>query len=176
MRRLTTLLLAAALVAGLAACKKPKRASAIAQEDAAAGMRSSVHAADPKAAVQFVRGFHEVEQNSWRWTSGKFAVTLRPPATAAQKGATLVLEFALPDPIIDKVKTTTLAANVNGAAIDGETYTKGGSYTYRKDVPASALQGDAVGVDFALNNFVKAGEIDARELGVIVSSVGLEAK
>jgi hypothetical protein len=166
---------AAMCAAGLTGCKKPKRAAAISQEDAGQ-LRSTVHAADAKAAAQFVRGFHEVEQNSWRWTTGRFAVTLRPPATAKSKGATLVLEFAVPDPVIEKVKTLTLAANVNGAAIAGETYTKGGSYSYRKDVPASALQDEAVGVDFALDQFIKAGEIDARELGVIVSSAGLEAK
>lgn len=156
-------------------CRQPKRVAAVNQEEEI-GLRSLVHTADVRSAVQLVKGFHEIEQNSWRWTQGSFSVTLRPPSSAAAKGATLVLQHTIPDAIIAKVKKMTLTANIQGATIPSETYSRGGSYTFRGNVPAVALASDAVTVDFAVDNFVKAGEVDARELAMIVVAVGLELK
>ena len=61
-------------------------------------------------------------------------MTLRPPLSAVQKGATLEVKFAAPDAVIDKLKSFTLAANVNGTPIPGEMYSKAGEHTYSKDV------------------------------------------
>jgi hypothetical protein len=135
-----------------------------------------VNAADPRAAVQLVRGFHGVEQNAWRWTTGSFAVTLKPPANAAQKGATLEFKFVVPGVVIDKLKSVTLSASVNGQKLAPETYTKEGEYTYSRDVPPSALTGDAASVEFTLDKFLPASPEDMRDLGVIMTMVGFEAK
>lgn len=178
MRRLVLNLLPLLLIATLAlapaGCKRKKR-GARAQEDSG-GMATMVHAADPRAAVQLVRGFHNVEQNAWRWTSGNFAVILKPPAGAAQKGASLQLKFVLPDAIVDKLKSITLSATVNGQKLLPETYAKSGDYTYSRDVPASALQQEAVNVEFVLDKVLPASDQDARDLGVIMTMVGFEAK
>jgi hypothetical protein len=123
-----------------------------------------------------LKGFHDVEGNAWRWTMGKFSVTLQPPANAPQKGATLVVKMSIPEAIMSRVNSTTLTANVNGAAIPGETYTKAGDHIYSKDVPASALSADAVTVEFALDKYLPPGAVDQRELGLVVSSIGFEAK
>lgn len=135
-----------------------------------------VHAADPRTATQLVRGFHGVEQNAWRWTSGAFAVVLRPPAGAAQKGATLQLKFVAPGVIMDKLKPITLSAAVDGQKLAPETYDKAGEYSYSRDVPASALARDKVTVEFTLDKFLPASAQDARDLGVIMTLVGFEAK
>jgi hypothetical protein len=86
------------------------------------------------------------------------------------------VKLNIPDAIMDRIKSTTLTANVNGAALPGETYTKAGEYTYSKDVPASALSADAVTAEFALDKFLPPGAVDQRELGVVVTSIGFEAK
>ena len=57
---------------------------------------STVHAADPKSSIQLIKGFHGVEQNSWRWTMGRFAVTLKPPIGAAEQGAAAGAEILDP--------------------------------------------------------------------------------
>lgn len=173
MRRLIAgVALAAALAGG---CKKPKRVAVSAGEEQQ-GLASVVHVGDPRTAVQLVRGFHEVEQGQWRWTKGRFSVTLRPPANAATNGANLVFKFSLPDAVLDKTKKMTLSANVSGVSVQDQIYDKGGDYTYKKEVPASALKGDAVAVDFAVDNYLKAGEVETRELAFIASSIALEAK
>ncbi|HZT38870.1 MAG TPA: hypothetical protein VFA28_13320 [Bryobacteraceae bacterium] len=164
------------LAVTLAACKSRKPESAPAAEDSSAELASMVHAADPRAAVQLTSGFHPVEQNAWRWTMGRFSVVAKPPAGAAQKGATLVLKFVIPDIEMQKLKSMTLSAATNGVKLEPETYTAPGEHTYSRDVPASAMTGNAVTVNFALDKFLPPSESDNRELGLIVSTVGFEAK
>jgi hypothetical protein len=103
-------------------------------------------------------------------------VILRPPKGADQNGAVLKLKLVLPDSIIDRVKQTTLSAKVNGFDLAPETYSHSGDYTYTRDVPASALSGATVRVDFALDKFVPSGVIEGRELGLVCSMVGFESK
>ena len=176
MKFIVSIGLCALLVTGGIGCKRARKTRVEATDEAGPTLVSVVNMADARASVQLLKGFHDVESNAWRWTMGKFSVTLRPPLNAPQKGATLVVKLNIPEAIMGRVKSTTLTANVNGAAIAGETYTKAGEYTYSKDVPASALSADAVTVDFALDNFLPPGAADQRELGVVVSSIGFEAK
>ncbi len=145
-------------------------------EEETPSLASMVHVADPRASVQLLKGFHDVEQNAWRWTMGRFSVTLRPPAGAAEKGAYLYVKLVVPEPVIQRTKAMRLDANVEGAAIEGETYTKPGEFVFRKEVPAQALKAGAVTAVFALDQFLAAGSVEERELGIIVSSIGLEAK
>jgi hypothetical protein len=139
-------------------------------------LSSTVHMSDPKTAIQLLKGFHTVEQNAWRWTMGKFSVTLKPPVGASQKGAALSVKFTLPDAVVSNVKTTTLTASVGGQELGSKTYNAAGDYTFTADVPASAFTSDAVTVDFALSNFLQAGTFDGRELGIVASTIALEPK
>lgn len=176
MKFIVSVLLCAALVASGTGCKRAKKTRVEATDEAGPTLASVVNMSDTRASVQLLKGFHDLEGNAWRWSMGKFSVTLRPPQNASQKGATLVVKMTIPEAIMGQVKSTTLTANVNGAPIAGETYTKAGEYTYSKDVPASALGADAVTVEFALDKFLPPGASDQRELGVVVSSIGFEAK
>jgi hypothetical protein len=175
-RRLIVLLACAALLLTSTGCKPRDKIKTQPTEEAPAQLSSVVYMADPKASVQLLRGFHAVEGNAWRWTMGRFAVTLRPPATAAQRGATLKANFALPDAVMKKVGTVTITANVNGLVLPGERYEKPGDHAYSRDVPASALAAEAVTCEFVLDKFLPAGAVDQRELGLVMSSIGLEPK
>lgn len=180
MRRLietSSIVLLAALLLSTAACKRSDQKIELeATVEESHDLASMVHAADPRASMQLVKGFHEVEQNAWRWTMANFSVMLRPPVGAAQNGATLELKLAVPEPVIQKLKSVTLSATVEGVPLENETYTKPGDYVYQRDVPAKAFVGDAVSVDFSLDKAIPPGDVDQRELGIVVSSVGLKAK
>jgi hypothetical protein len=167
------LLVCVALAGG---CKRQRKAPVQRTDESGATMASFLHMADPKAAPQLLKGFHPIEQNAWRWTMGSFSVALHPPAQAAEKGAVLILKFAVPDPVIAKLKAVSLAASINGQALGAETYTQAGEFTYTREVPARLAFGDAVNVDFVLDKFLPPGDVDQRELGVIVTSVALETK
>jgi hypothetical protein len=164
-----------ALVAMAPACRTRKKARPQAAEDDGQ-LASIVNVADPHAAIQLVRGFYPVENDAWRWTTKNFTVMLRPPSGSAQNGARLELKFAIPDVIFDRVGPMTLGARVNGVDLGPETYSKAGEDAYTRDVPASALQGDAATFDFSVNRSLPPGDKDQRELAIIVTTVGLVLK
>lgn len=176
MRRLTGALALLTLLIASGGCKTPKRVRATSLDEEEGALRSVLHVADPKASLQLVRGFHELEGNAWRWTKGTFAVTLRPPLNANKLGAVLIVKLSVAESTIKNLGPVRLTANVNGTPIDGETYTANGDYMYKRDVPASALQGESVPVVFSLDKFLEAGKVEGRELGFIVHLIGLEAR
>ena len=86
------------------------------------------------------------------------------------------MKFALPDPIIGKLKTVSVGASINGSALPPQTYTQSGEYTYTRDLPPNLLGGEAVKVEFALDKALPPSASDQRELGLVVSAVGFEPK
>ena len=129
---------------------------------------------DPSAKVQLTKGFYQLEAAAWRWTAGNFSVTLKTPPGAAQKGATLTLALTVSDTALKQLHSQTLAASVGSTALKSEKYVDAGSHTFTADIPATALTGDTVTIDFSLDNSLPPA-VDKRELGVIVSSVGIES-
>jgi hypothetical protein len=170
---------AALLIASLAsvplACKSHRRV-VVQTEEEGPTLATIVHVADPRAAAQLLSGFYGVEQNSWRWTAGKFSVVLRPPRTAVAKGATLQLKFSVPEVVITRLKAMSLSASVNGTPLSPESYTQPGEFTYARDVPANLLVGESAKVDFSLDKTMPPSAGDQRELGVVVTTVGLDPK
>jgi hypothetical protein len=131
---------------------------------------------DPKTSAQLVSGFYSLENNNaWRWTAGNFSVRLGTPPGAGQSGASLSFSFSVPEAAIRKSKSVALSASINGMALKSMTYNAPGPYVFSADVPASALGGDSVKVDFALDKTMRPVG-DARDLGVIAISVGLAGK
>src|ERR1700683_950415 len=94
------LISAAILVLSLAiapaGCKRHRRGTVQTGEETPAPA-SGVAPGGPQVAKHLVGGCDGGEQNSWRWTAGRFSVLLRPPRTAAVNGAVLQLKFAIPD-------------------------------------------------------------------------------
>jgi hypothetical protein len=139
-----------------------------------APLASTLKMADPTAKEQLTKGFYGLEANTWRWTAGNFSVTLKTPPGAAQKGATLTLSLTVLDSILKRLHSQSLTASIGTAALKSENYVDPGSHTFTADIPAALLTGDTVTIDFSLDNSLPPG-LDRRELGVIVSSVGIES-
>jgi hypothetical protein len=173
--RLTAAFALIAIVAIAPACRVKKKARGAVIEDAGQ-LSSIVSVTDPHAAIQLVRGFHPIENDAWRWTMKNFTVTLRPPAGSAGSGARLELKFNFPAAIFDRVGPITLSARVGGLDLAPETYSQAGDATYTRDIPASVLGGEAVSFDFAVNKAIPPSDKDARELAVIVTTIGLTSK
>jgi hypothetical protein len=146
------------------------------EEKSLPALSTMVHVADPKTAGQLVKGFHGVEQNAWRWTMKEFSVTLGPPPVGMEKASLLRVKLTVPDAVINKVGPVTLSASVEGTPLEPEKYSKSGEYAYSRDVPAEALRGDVILAEFSLDKAIPAGPLDRRELGIVVSSIGLESK
>jgi hypothetical protein len=165
-----TLILVPLLLVG-AGCKRRHRSSGQTQL-----LASTIYAGDPNAAAHFAKGFYEVEANAWRWTGKEFAVDLSAPLHSDEKGAQLVMKLAVPDAVIQKLGSVQLTAAIQGYNLEPQIYTKAGQYTYTRDVPPDKLPSDVVRIDFAVDHTLPPTETDRRQLGIIVSEVGLVAK
>ncbi|MGA2595589.1 MAG: hypothetical protein ABSH09_01125 [Bryobacteraceae bacterium] len=134
-----------------------------------------LNVADQRADKQLTRGFFPLE-GTGRWTGRSFSATLKPPPTAARKGAVLMLRFGIPGTSIDAMHSIQISAAVNGVALKPQEYTQAGEFEYVRDVPAAAFRSGDAAVDFSLDKALAAGGNERRELGVIVNTVGFESK
>jgi hypothetical protein len=173
-RGLVSAALMALVLIAPAACKRKKKTRSVVEDSGV--LSSVVNVSDPAASGQLVRGFYVLESNAWRWTMPKFTVALKPPPGAAQKGGRLSLKFNIPEVIFNKLGPMNLRASINGLALPPETYSKAGDYIYAQDVPANALSGDAVSVEFTCDKALPPSGDDARELALVVTSIGLESR
>jgi hypothetical protein len=169
MRRLTAAALLCGLALAPAACKRSAKHPLLAAKE----LRSVVPVDDPGADGQLVRGFYSPEGNPWRWTQGEFSVILRPPPGATLEGARLELSLNIPDVVFQQLGAVTLSATAAGIRLAPEKYAAAGSYVYTRNLPASALAGDSISVEFGTDKAMPAGKIEKRELALIVTSVGL---
>jgi hypothetical protein len=167
---------AAVVALAAAGCKKRDHVPVAQTEEEAPRMATVLHVADPRAGQQLLSGFHDVEQNSWRWTEDRFSVALRPPRDAAQKGAVLQLRFNVPEVLLAKLGAIALEATIASTPLGKESYTQAGEFTYSRDIPAKLLAGDSIKVDFALDKYLPPSDADARKLGLIVTSIGFDTK
>jgi hypothetical protein len=173
--RILSLLAVMALLAP-AGCKLKHHANPSATVEEETELASFIHVADPRDSSQIISGFYGVEQNAWRWTMQSFVVSLAPPEGAAQRGAKLVLQFALPQVLASKMLGVTVTPVIDGSKLPPFKVVKAGDQSCSFDVPAELLKKDAVLVDFQLDRTAKASESDSRELGLVVSAIGFQVR
>ena len=135
---------------------------------------SVIRMSDPATSTQLTRGFYGLEGSSWRWTAGHFSVSIRP--VEKDKPAKLVLKFVWPEASMKKLKTVTVSAKIGDLALPPKTYSSAGEQVYEAEVAPSALGGALVQIDFSLDHVIAPSPEDGRELGIVVTSVALEAK
>ena len=165
-----------ALALAPAGCKRPPKVQVQETVEEGPHMVSTINMGDPKQESQLISGFYSIEGNAWRWTAGKFTAVLKTPFGASQRGGTLELALTVPQVVIDKLKTVSLAASVDGNALPPETYSTAGPASYKRDIPASMLTGENVKVDFQLDKAMQPAGGDLRELGIVANSLSLGPK
>ena len=168
--------LAAVLALAPLGCKRPEKVQVQETVEEGPHLVSAIRMGDPKQETQLISGFYGIEGNAWRWTGKQFTAVLKTPFGAAQRGGTLELSFTVPPVVIDKLKTVSLAASVDGKALPPETYTTAGPFSYKRDIPSSMLTGENAKVEFQLDKALPPSGNDLRELGVVANSVSLGPK
>jgi hypothetical protein len=176
LRDFSTAVFLLALVLTATACKgKHNRVIVQNEEETTPQMASLVRMNDLNASAQILSGFYGLENNSWRWTSGKFSVLLRTPPNSAAQGGVITFSFSLPDIVIQRLKTVAITASVNGTKLKSAEYEKPGANIFTADVPPALLTGDSVKVDFTLDKTIPP-DVDKRDLGVVATSIGIAGK
>ncbi len=133
----------------------------------------AVRMSDASSGMQLIAGFHNLEQNRWRWTDRRFAVVLQPPPGSEQYGATLRLKLYVATPSIQKLGPITLTAQVEDLALAPELFTKSGIHWYTRELPPSVFHGALLPVAFSLNKALALWESEFHELGTVVEEVSL---
>jgi hypothetical protein len=175
-RKFYSLFLLLALTVTATACKgKHNRVTVQNEEETTPQVASLVKMNDPGTSAQLLSGFYALENNSWRWTSGNFSVLLRTPPSAAGHGGVVTFAFSVPDIAIQKLKSVSIAASVNGMKLNSAEFEKPGANIFTADVPPALLTGESVRVDFALARTIPQ-DVDKRVLGVVATSVGISSK
>lgn len=174
MNRLSWCLLAAALA--LPGCKQKKSESQPAAAETAPRLASTVEMGDARVAGQLTSGFYGIENSAWRWTGKQFALNLATPPGAGRNGAVFELKLTVPPVTIEKLQSVTLSGSVNGAPLAPETYTRPGQYSYRRELPPSAVSGNSVNAALQLDKAMPPAGGDLRELGIIVSAASLQPR
>jgi 2-polyprenyl-3-methyl-5-hydroxy-6-metoxy-1,4-benzoquinol methylase len=109
--------------------------------------------------VKLLEGWHDLEQNSFRWTKKHFSIEMRHLPSA---GSTLRFDFrtTIPGPV-------TLAANVNGMPVPPSTFSAEGEHSYTIPISACPRPFLPVQVDFTADQSFRAAN-DERELAILV--------
>ena len=128
-------------------------------------------AAGNAASADRLEGFYEIEEGRWRWSRRSFAIRFDAPALRGAPSARLSLELYLPEAEIQKLGPITLSARVNGHALQPEVYSRPGSVTFARGLPAEWLGAGPVRVEFAVDKSMQA---DQRELGIVLVSAALD--
>jgi hypothetical protein len=168
-----TVLCALALLVSGCGKKTPQNGEAEAAADAP--IVSSFRMNAPSAKKQLTKGVYQLESGAWRWTAGNFTITLKTPPGAAQKGAVLTLNLVASGAVLQQVHSQSLTAAIGDQTLKTEKYLDPGAHTFTADVPASALTGDTVAIDFSLDNSLPPGTTDRRELGIILMGASLDS-
>lgn len=116
----------------------------------------------PRYSVHLLEGWHQLENESFRWTAGRFSIEIKRPHLI--KFSTLRFNFRVPSP-----GPVTLSAHVNGSPSSPVTFHEEGEHSYTIQMPAEAQQSAPIRIDFALDKCLPAGAQDERELGLLVA-------
>ncbi len=137
---------------------------------------SQLEMGNPASEAQLLTGFYGVEENAWRWTAKKFSAVLKTPPGSAERGATLTLRIYVSPGQIEKLGPVTLIADVSGYRLSPRVFQAPGAYVYSEDVPAQALKARLVEANFQLDKAARGVKNDRRELGIVVSALGLASE
>ena len=144
---------------------------AVDREEASPPLATVLRVLEPASEPQLLDGWHRVEEAQWRWTRRRFRAVLRPPE--AGRDATLRLHFELPAALVERLGSIRIAAIVSGHSLPARYYNREGQHVYEQKVPLERLSGEAVVAEFVLDKALEPTPDDPRELGILVSQVGL---
>jgi tRNA (mo5U34)-methyltransferase len=121
----------------------------------------------PGSIARLAYGWHPrgTDETRWRWTERLFGVVVDVSGNVPRSA--LVLQLYIPPAIIERFGAITLTAASNGTVLNTRTYSAPGPQTFEL-----TLAGETQ-IDFSLDNALPPSAGDLRELGLIVSEIGL---
>jgi len=136
--------------------------------DARAFILAKSRLAGPPRGFRLREGWHQLEDNAWRWTERTFSMEL--DTSASLQPATLRFAFQLPEIVFAQTPVLNLAVRINGTAVASGIYSMPGEHEYIATVPPT--DGQVSIAEFELDRAIAPTDQDRRELGLIVDFSG----
>jgi hypothetical protein len=118
------------------------------------------------AAAGRLSGFHALEENGWRWTERRFAVTVEAPGAGPRQ---VELDAFLPGPVFARLGPVLLQVRVGNAPAGSVRLGKPGPH--RLTLPLPELPEGPMTIRFELDKALAPTGTDVRELGLIVQGI-----
>ncbi|MFN8685476.1 MAG: hypothetical protein ACK50U_05730 [Acidobacteriota bacterium] len=162
----------------LVSCRPNRDLSQYTVEDKDSNLTAHIRTANPKHAAQLLSGFHQIEQEGWRWAAARFSVQLKAPFGSPKLGATLTLRGNFPDLVHARTGPVRITARLNEFDLPPYTIQKPGDFAYSADVPAQAFAADRIVATFATDKSIPPNTFpgDGRELALILATISLDTK
>jgi tRNA (mo5U34)-methyltransferase len=120
-----------------------------------------------------LKGWHQLEEDSWRWTERCFSVEMQVPEDPEDlSSAKLELHFVYPDYLKQRIESLRLKASIGEILLGEAQYSTSGDHIFRAPVPAGLLRGRTVIVTFELDRAIPPDSVDGRERGIVALNVG----
>jgi tRNA (mo5U34)-methyltransferase len=117
-------------------------------------------------------GWHQAEPHGWRWTARRFSIAFHE--IPRQGPAHLRVNFALPEVLLEQLGPITLAAKMGKQPLGSVRYGTSGEHLYHANVSPPDPASGPLTIEFELDKAIPPGDVDKRELGIIVTSVELD--
>ena len=131
---------------------------------------SYVLLADLRALDQLGDGWYEIENGGWRWMSREATLYLKKPTA---ENIVFEMKLYVPESVIQRVGAPSMRIVLNGELLATRKFPQAGSYVVEQTVPAQMLSPEVFRVDLKLDRAMPPSSADHRELGVVVTTVGL---
>jgi hypothetical protein len=82
----------------------------------------------------------------------------------------------VPKEQIEEIGPMTLTATIDDYQMAPETFSNGGSVTFSRDLPPQLLDTNILPVQFSFDRAAPPSARDSRELGMVLSDVGLDTR
>jgi hypothetical protein len=90
----------------------------------------------------------------------------------SSQGARLTVRLFLPETEIQNIGPLTLSASIDGWSLGSETYAKGGSAEFTRDLPFEVVDTNVLPIQFCFDKAITPA-VDGRELAAVVSEITL---
>ncbi len=127
--------------------------------------------AEPVSTADLLSGWHELENQRWRWTEQRFSALFRTHSDPS--GLRLRLEFKLDPALVDRFGTVQLSGSVNGSPLPGQMYSNAGVHVYLAPIPEQAGSSYGLRIEFTLDKALEPGPVDCRQLGLVVIQMSI---
>jgi len=120
------------------------------------------------AHLELLSGWHAPEASGWRWTEKYFSANVDIPT---ERPAQLELKFYVPPELIDRFGAVTLSATANQRELSSRSFREAGEFAYTQNLEVAPTDGARMRLEFRLDHAFPPSDRDARELGIVVSSI-----